>query len=525
MAYTVRSLEKLKAEDLRALQDSGFRLPHDSASPTSSFRPPTAFEIFAGRGCLSLALRDEGFEVVSIDKRSGGSLVPILLLDLASEKGQDMCWGLLHARHPKFIHLSPPCATCSMRLSFRSAVNPLGLKNGGAINAKVENENAIFRFLVKVIAWATQQNVLFTVEVPLRSWAWAAVTEVVRQDSTILGSRWSALREVSWDVCMHGGPRAKSMRLVSNQGVFAGLQAFCDGGHQHDPWIPGCFEDCRYPPLLSSRWAAMVRGAVHTAYPFPRGAPRLKDLTSAFLGAQTRKTRRLMSEFKEFRKVSAGEPVPAGCKQLLQATSDEGGDVGAKLGVWRSPSEFFQEAIKLSHPLDFENPLEPATVRAINDIFQRNPKAVELQRKTNLLKVKILAKKLENDEDKLHKDLPASVESVVKDKKILTFRRLLEQEGYDDVAAADLLVEGVRVVGCSPHLCGYDHKLVPASLTEGELRRTASPRRLAMEASSRVFNKEHARHLSEVTKDEAEHGFLEGPLTAEEVTERLGTAE
>ena len=133
VAYTVRSLEKLQAEDLRALQDSGFRLPHDSASPTSSFRPPTAFEIFAGRGCLSLALRDEGFDVVSIDKRSGGSLVPILLLDLASEKGQDMCWEMLHARHPKFIHLSPPCATCSMRLSFRSAVNPLGLRNGVAI--------------------------------------------------------------------------------------------------------------------------------------------------------------------------------------------------------------------------------------------------------------------------------------------------------------------------------------------------------------------------------------------------------
>ena len=525
VAYTVRSLEKLQAEDLRALQDSGFRLPHDSASPTSSFRPPTAFEIFAGRGCLSLALRDEGFDVVSIDKRSGGSLVPILLLDLASEKGQDMCWEMLHARHPKFIHLSPPCATCSMRLSFRSAVNPLGLRNGVAINDKVEDENAIFRFLVKVIAWAMQQNVLFTVEVPLRSWAWAAITEVVRQNSTTLASRWSALREVSWDVCMHGGPRAKSMRLVSNQGVFEGLQVFCDGGHQHDPWIPGCFEDCRYPPLLSSRWAAMVRGAVHTAYPFPRGAPRLKDLTSAFLGVQTRKTRRLMSEFKEFRTVSAAEPVPAGCKQLLQATSDEGGDVGAKLGVWRSPSEFFQEAIKLSHPLDFENPLEPATIKAVNDIFQRDPKAVELQRKTNLLKVKIMAKKLESDETKLHKDLPPSVECVVKDKKILTFKRLLEQEGYDDVAAADLLVEGVRVVGCSPHPCGYDHKLVPASLTEGELRRTASSRRLAMEASSRVFNKEHARHLSEVTKEEAEQGFLEGPLNADEVTERLGTAE
>ena len=525
VAYTVRSLEKLQAEDHRALQDFGFRLPHDSASPTSSFRPPTAFEIFAGRGCLSLALRDEGFEVVSIDKRSGGSLVPILLLDLASEKGQDMCWEMLHARQPKFIHLSPPCATCSMRLSFRSAVNPLGLRDGVAINDKVENENAIFRFLVKVIAWAMQQNVLFTVEVPLRSWAWAAITEVVRQNSTTLAGRWSSLREVSWDVCMHGGPRAKSMRLVSNQGVFEGLQVFCDGGHQHDPWIPGCFKDCRYPPLLSSRWAAMVRGAVHTAYPFPRGAPRLKDLTSAFLGVQTRKTRRLMSEFKEFRTVSAAEPVPAGCKQLLQATSDEGGDVGAKLGVWRSPSEFFQEAIKLSHPLDFENPLEPATIKAVNDIFQRDPKAVELQRKTNLLKVKILAKKLESDETKLHKDLPPSVESVVKDKKILTFKRLLEQEGYDDVAAADLLVEGVRVVGCSPHPCGYDHKLVPASLTEGELRRTASSRRLAMEASSRVFNKEHARHLSEVTKEEAEQGFLQGPLNADEVTERLGTAE
>eukprot|EP00439_Symbiodinium_sp_Y106_P066632 s2715_g10.t2 len=528
VAYTVRSLEKLKAEDLQALQDSGFRLPHDSASPTSSLQPPAAFEIFAGRGCLSLALRDEGFDVVSIDKRSGGSLVPIVLLDLASEKGQDMCWELLHARHPKFIQ-SPPCATCSMRLSFRSAENPLGLKTEGAAKSKVENENVIFRFLVKVIAWAMQHKILFSVEVPLRSWAWAAITEVVRQDSATLASRWSALHEVSWDVCMHGGPRAKTMRLVSNQPAFVGLQAACVGGHQHDPWIPGGFEDCRYPPLLSSRWAAMVRSSVNAAYPFPRGAPRLKDLTSAFLGVQTRKTRRLMSEFKDIRRISAAEPVPIGCKRLLPSTSDEGGDVGAevgaKLGVWRSPAEFFQEAIKLSHPLDFENPLEPATVRAVDDIFQRDPKAVDLKRKTNLLKVKIMAKKPEKDEEKLHKGLPASVESVVKDKKILIFRRLLEQEGYDDVAAADILVEGVRVVGSSPHPCGYDHKLVPASLTEGELRRTASSRRRALEASSRVFNREHARHLSEVTKDEAEHGFLEGPLTASEVTETLGTSE
>ena len=113
---------------------------------------------------------------------------------------------------------------------------------------------------------------------------------------------------------------------------------------------------------------------------------------------------------------------------------------------------------------------------------ESDPKLVSAARKKHLLKAKILAKQLERREADLHKNLLASIEKVVGDKKILLWKQLLEQNGYDDINVANLMTEGVRLVGSHDHPSCYPLKLKPASMSESELRDSAVACRMALES-------------------------------------------
>ena len=76
-------------------------------------RPPVVFEVFAGKGLVSRALRQEGFAVHSFDHHHCDSHVPLLQLDLASEGGQALFWEFLETQRPFAIHMGVPCGTSS----------------------------------------------------------------------------------------------------------------------------------------------------------------------------------------------------------------------------------------------------------------------------------------------------------------------------------------------------------------------------------------------------------------------------
>ena len=47
---------------------------------------------------------------------------------------------------------------------------------------------------------------------------------------------YAAVVEVVLDVCMHGGLRNKSQKLMTNCGDLLPMAVFCDGRHEHAPW-------------------------------------------------------------------------------------------------------------------------------------------------------------------------------------------------------------------------------------------------------------------------------------------------
>ena len=78
--------------------------------------------------------------------------------------------------------------------------------------------------------------------------------------------------------------------------------------------------------------------------------------------------------------------------------------------------------------------------------------------------------------------------------------------------------EGVKVVGHEPHPKAFKSKLVPASLSEAELRESALQRRKALELlCAKGVSPEQRSQLMQATLEERDAGYLEGPLTATEV--------
>ncbi|CAJ1348769.1 unnamed protein product [Effrenium voratum] len=134
------------------------------------------------------------------------------------------------------------------------------------------------------------------------------------------------------------------------------------------------------------------------------------------------------------------------------------------------------------HPMDAADHVEAVTNEALEANWNFHPDLIRLERKKSLLQAKLMAKKLE------------------------------EQE------------EGVPLVGCHDSPDCYPLKLKPASLTEEDLAQSAVWRRKAMlNRRSAELDPSHVDHLEETAGEELQAGFLEGPFKSEHaVTEFFG---
>ena len=195
-----------------------------------------------------------------------------------------------------------------------------------------------------------------------------------------------------------------------------------------------------------------------------------------------------------------------------------------KYGIFHTPQQFLEKALNLQHPMDSTNHLEEVTQDAIQHVLQTDPKLLKIQRKTAILKLKILSKKLEAEEERVHQNLPESLRCVLKDKRLLLWKHLLETNGYDDLGVVKFMFEGVDLVGTPDAPPCYPPKVVPATLTEDDLRLTSVWRRKALINRVTPSNdNSHRLHLEETAAEEVEAGYLDGPYyTEEEVSAKLG---
>ena len=181
-----------------------------------------------------------------------------------------------------------------------------------------------------------------------------------------------------------------------------------------------------------------------------------------------------------------------------------------------------ERAKQLAHPMDSANPIAPETLEVLDEYMKASPSELALKRRLALLKVKLLVRSLEKEEQELHASFPSWYQKVVAPRKILAWKKLLEEFKYDDLDATKFMMEGCPLVGTSDLPKPFDAKIVPATLSEQELRATAKARRQTLVQTGRPGDAEHVEHLVRSTLDEVDRGFLDGPFTESEVSERLG---
>ena len=106
-----------------------------------------------------------------------------------------------------------------------------------------------------------------------------------------------------------------------------------------------------------------------------------------------------------------------------------------------------KKAVDTTHP--FDAPVRvPSHVACILFKFAtEGSEAIVADRCKTLSRLKERRDKLQCKEDSLHQALHPEVAEVVRGKRILLFKELLEEIQYDDLGVVELMVQGVKLVG------------------------------------------------------------------------------
>lgn len=482
---------------------------------------PCFIEIFSGSSNLSRHMYDRGFDVISVDwnRNKYVQRFSVIELDLSVAKGEDVLWELISATSPVAMHAGVPGGTSS-RNTCRDADNPLGLPNiSESTKHRVDMENRLYYLVLQLYMYCSLHNIIFSAEVPVRSWFWSVLPTYARQLSLEASRLLGRLFPTSFDVCMHGAVRQTRVRVDCTHSCYSVLAATCDNQHPHDHSFFHLHHGAQgtYPDLLCLRWAEALASALPSQPP-AREHSGLKALTASLGLRQSKCLRQLVPEFcKVFNLDLAANALPERCK-VLGPSLKGGEDMGLhRVGQFHSPEAFLVKARLLKHPLDTLNPVPDVIKRAIFNIYTLGAAEIAQRRVDMIRMILEWRQQLSQDEQALHASMPEYMQRVLEGKQILLLKRLLEYAGYDDLDCVKFLQQGVELSGYHDIPCYAESKITPATSTQTQLEAEAVWRRKAL--STTQLDAEQFAVLEEQSEQEVAAGFLNGPFsTIDEVS-------
>ena len=248
--------------------------------------------------------------------------------------------------------------------------------------------------------------------------------------------------------------------------------------------------------------------------------PRAATLASGM--RQTSKTKQLIPEFYQVFECDASQTnLPPLAKVLGPSIKGDSAKGFSRVGVFHSVEQFLEKSLTVSHPIDTANPVPDVVKFAIFKVFTMSPSDISHHRTKVIKDVLELRESLSSDEAKLHGSMSPHISKVVKGKHILLFRRLLEDNGYDDMEAVSFLSRGVDLTGAHSLPAYAESKVVPATSTRDQLLRESVWRRKSL--ASQHLSEDDFNKLEEQTMKEVELGFLDGPMDDIGISAALGT--
>ena len=196
----------------------------------------------------------------------------------------------------------------------------------------------------------------------------------------------------------------------------------------------------------------------------------------------------------------------------------------SKQQIWGTPwtpEEFVERAVAAGHPISFQCYL-PETLRSCMSKSLGMTSADRIAARSQALKFWLRRSlELRSAEADLHAGLNPGVEEVVRTKRILLWKEMLESLEsikYPDIGVVEEFCDGATLTGPTFETGLWPKQFTPATLTEGELRQQAVAQRYGLTYDQVVFfNEEIAQSVWQQTLDEVTKGELEGPLPLAEI--------
>ena len=333
--------------------------------PDLKYEDAIVLEVFSGSGRLSMEVRKLGLRAVAFDKTNARTKGPTTLLNLTKESDIAFLEQYIRAErhHIVFIHLSPPCGTCSAAREralpalasmgvdpprpLRSVQYPAGLPDlAGLDRAKVEQANLLYEATKRLVIFAHGMHIRVSIENPLSSLFWS-VPCIKSMLDTIGG------HDTVFDTCMMGGERDKAIKWWCSDAFFSSLNVRCSRDHDYAPWQHSFSsrwspnpptDEAAYPLLLCERIASLVQQSLADMGIRPpatleqqtatRASSAVNAMTMGFL-PRGQKLRPLVSEFGAYQSVAVSVQLPAiNLARLLRQFPAGARVVSRKLSHW-----------------------------------------------------------------------------------------------------------------------------------------------------------------------------------------------
>ena len=204
----------------------------------------------------------------------------------------------------------------------------------------------------------------------------------------------------------------------------------------------------------------------------------------------------------------------------LRGTEVSGTDE-VQVQIWGtpwSPDEFVGMAVKAGHPAMLQSFL-PTQLSACIEKGMRMSCHERIAHRANMFKFWLKRSlQLKAEETALAAKLEPGVAEVLKGKRILLWKEMLQSINYVDMGVVDEFCEGSRLTGQMERTGLWPSKVTPATVTEQELHVQAKMQRAALTYGQVVFfDDEIAGAVWEQTLAEVAKGELDGPLDLSQV--------
>eukprot|EP00971_Amphidinium_carterae_P348071 6490303-Amphidinium_carterae.1 len=512
-----------------------------------------AIVLFAGTGRLARHLTRLGFQVLAFERFMARRHIESAIeqVDFHSTSCRAFLLSLLRSPQVTFLYMSPPTSTTSrvanrvangrraqlLPRPLRSDRCPQGMPNlPQDQQTRLSLANDLLQFAFIMFETAAANAIPVVCENPFRSFLW-------RQP----GWHSKSFHSVSTDLCEHGETYKKRVRLMFSNLDLTSMALNCSGQHAHESWFVRRDSDgaaktplqtAVYPKLFCQRIAAIAASAAVLLGLPPRAQrPQTPPEQPSYcpapaLSAQPRRSAMLMSEFHSTEVVSS--PVPRVVASMLPAgthgfprdakvlDSQIVGEVVAgfshsvRLGFYRTPHEWVNEAMVLPHPLNSTVGLRSDVYDMVDSVVKWSDQDLENWRGAMLAKYVARATALEAQEAALHLQMSTPLRGVLSGKRLLLLQEMMVDADCVDVGLAMEMAKGFDLVGSLTVSGEYGRDAKVASLEVDTLKQLApflQARAFQLTRPSEDLSAD--RDVWDATMKEVEKGWLSETSVAE----------